>query len=660
MKTMSIAARAMRCAALAGLPIIGALPTAAAAAAPGAPLLARIFGDHAVLQRDRPITLWGHASPGSAVTVTLADRPVVVAADADGRWQAILPAMSAGGPYSLSVTAGAASQRLADLMVGDVYLCGGQSNMEFPARLSTGAWGGLAPHPEPMLRFAHVAHESSPAPLDDLAQAAPWRIVDATTVGDASAVCFYMARSLQRSLKIPVGFIDSDWGGTTIQSWISPAALATVPAYAEGVRTVGLLATDPSAARAAEERRGDAWWRANDPRWSAERRWADPLFDDTAWPTIEPAGSWKQAGIPALANFEGVAWLRKTVMLTADQAAAADRLLLGPIDTFDTVWVNGHWIGSNGIAWYWRDDAIPAGTLHAGRNVIAVRVMGAGGPTGQPGDRAIKLKDDTTVPLTGPWTYRLGAPLKGVTPPSPPWDVPTSLSTLYNGMIAPIARYGFRLAAWYQGEANVGDAKGYATLLPLLMKDWRHQTGTMTLPFLVAQLATIGTPESKTAESSWAELRDVQAKAVRADAHAGLAVTLDLGDRYDIHPTQKLIVGERLARAARSVAYGDSIEPGGPDVASVTRANRDLVVAFRHAVGGLRAYSADSAIGFEACAGKACRFVPGTIDGDRVILRGAATPGIDKVRYAWADAPYVNLYNADDLPAVPFEWPVAP
>ena len=425
------------------------------------------------------------------------------------------------------------------------------------------------------------------------------------------------------------------------------------------MRTVGLLATDPAAARAAEEHRSDIWWRANDPHWSTERRWADPAFDDATWPTIEPAGSWKQAGIPALADFEGVVWLRKTVTLTAEQAAVADRLLLGPIDTFDTVWINGHWVGGNGIAWFWRDDAIPAGTIHAGRNVIAVRVLGAGGPTGQPGDRAIKLRDGTSVPLTGPWTYRLGVPLKGQKPPSPPWDVPTSLSTLYNGMIAPIARYGFRLAAWYQGESNVGDTAGYATMLPLLMNDWRRQMNNPTLPFLVAQLAAYGAPTTKTVESGWAELRDVQAKAVRADAHAGLAVTLDLGDRYDIHPTQKLVVGERLARAARSVAYGDAIDPGGPDVASVTRSGADLVIAFRHTAGGLRTYSADSAIGFEACAGKTCRFFPGIIDGDRVILRGAATPGADMVRYAWADSPYVNLYNANDLPAVPFELPVA-
>jgi sialate O-acetylesterase len=633
------------------------LAASPAMAAPDAPLLARIFNDHAVLQRGRPIVLWGKAAAGAAVTATLDGHTATGRADRAGRWQATLPAMAAGGPYTLSVTSGTAAQQVGDVLVGDVYLCGGQSNMEFPARLSTGAWGGLAPHAEPQLRFAHIEKDSAAAPRDELKAAAPWRIVDATSVGDASAVCFYMARSLQHSLHVPVGFIDSDWGGTTIQGWISPAALASVPAYAAGTRTVATLASDPAAARAMEERRGEAWWRTHDPRWAATKPWADAGFDDAAWPTIGPAGSWKGGAVPALAGFEGVVWLRKTVTLTAEQAAAADRLLLGPIDNNDTVWINGRWTGANGIAWFWRDYAVPAGFLHAGRNVIAVRLLGSGGPTGQPGDRQIKLKDGTSVPLTGPWSYQLAAPLKDETPPSPPWEVPTSLTTLSNGMIAPIARYGFKLAAWYQGEANVGDAAGYRTLLPLLIADWRRQTGTPALPFLVAQLATIGTPATKPGESSWAELRDVQAKAVRADPHAGLAVTLDLGDRYDIHPTQKLIVGERLARAARAAAYGEATAPGGPEVASVTRAGGDLVVAFRNGA-GLRAYSADTAIGFEACVGKACRFVPGTIDGERIVLRGAGGAGVDKVRYAWADAPYVNLFNGDDLPAVPFEWPV--
>ncbi len=628
------------------------------AAAQDTPLLATVFSEHAVLQRDRPILLWGHAPAGETVTATLASDSGSTKADAKGRWELRLPARPAGGPFPLTVRAGARTQQLSDLMLGDVYLCGGQSNMEFPARLSTGAWGGLAHAPQPMLRFAHVEKASAPAPLENLAQPLRWRVIDGDSAGEASAVCFYMARSLQQQLKIPVGFIDSDWGGTTIQSWISPERLGTLPKYTESLKSLSALATDPAAARRLEDARETRWWRENDPRWAATQRWSSPDLDDSSWPTLTLAGSWRDAGIPALTAFDGVVWLRKVVTLTEAQAAAADRLQLGPIDSNDTVWINGRWMGSNNIDWFWRDYAVPAGALHAGRNVIVIRVLGGKGPTGAEANHLLKLRDGSAVPLGGPWSYQLAAPLKDKKPPIPPWEVPTSLSTLYNAMIAPIARYGFKAAAWYQGESNVAEAGEYPALLSLLFQDWRAQMGQPQLPILVAQLASYGTPLAKPQESNWAVLRKAQSDVVERDGHAGLAVTLDLGDRFDIHPTQKLVVGERLARAARAVAYGQAIAPGGPQATQVTREKGDLVIRFRHAEGGLQAYGAESAIGFEACTPTACRFVAGTVDGAQIVLRGADAGGVTHVRYAWSDAPYVNLYSREDLPAVPFDLPV--
>jgi len=628
------------------------------ALAQDAPLLAAVFSDHAVLQRNRPILLWGHAGPGETVSATFGNDSATTEADAKGRWELRFPARGAGGPYSLTVRAGAKTQALSDLMLGDVYLCGGQSNMEFPARFSTGAWGGVAHAPQPMLRFAHVEKASAPAPLEELGQPLRWRLVDGDSAGDASAVCFYMARALQQRLKIPVGFIDSDWGGTTIQSWISSGSLATLPKYTESLRSLAALAADPAAARKLEEARIEHWWSANDPRWSATKHWSAADFDDRAWPSMKLNGSWRDADIPALAAFDGVVWLRTVVTLTEAQAAAADRLQLGPIDSNDTVWINGRWTGSNNIDWFWRDYAVPAGALHAGRNVIAIRVLGGKGPTGTAANHLLKLHDGSAVPLDGAWSYQLAAPLKDKKPPIPPWEVPTSLSTLYNAMIAPIARYGFKGAAWYQGESNVAEASEYRGLLTLLFKDWRAHMGQPELPMLVAQLASYGAPSAKPVESDWAVLRQAQSDTVRQDGHAGLAVTLDLGDRFDTHPTQKLLVGERLARAARSVVYGEAIAPGGPEAVRVNRAQADLVIHFRHAGAGLQAYSAKSAIGFEACTKTACRFVPGDIDGNRIVLRGADTGGVTHVRYAWSDAPFVNLYSSEDLPAVPFDLPV--
>jgi sialate O-acetylesterase len=296
-----------------------------------------------------------------------------------------------------------------------------------------------------------------------------------------------------------------------------------------------------------------------------------------------------------------------------------------------------------------------------GRNVIVMRVLSGGqggGLSGQPEMRNIGLKDGQAIPLPAAWKVQRGSAVKGLTLPSAPWDVPTSLTTLYNGMIAPLVGYRFKLAAWYQGEANAGAADEYRALLPMLMRDWRQRFGQPALPFVVVQLTSFGSTAKMPGDSAWAELRVAQADAVAHDAHAGLAVTMDVGDRFDIHPTQKTLVGERLARMARAVAYGEKTTQGSPTAVAARRAGNDIVIAYKDTSGGLVTYSSDRAIGFEVCAGKTCRYTDARVQGDTVVLPGAATPDVTRVRYAWADAPFVNLFGGDDLPAAPFQLDV--
>lgn len=637
------------------------LVLAASAAAPALaqaapPAFAAIFGDHAVLQRGEPLTVWGTADPGQRVTVSLAGKTAEANTGPDGKWRLTLPEMTAGGPHQLSVAGGGAGTTLKDIMIGDVYLCGGQSNMAFPARLSTGAWTDFPANAN--LRFVNVQLVSTAAVQDDLKRPVEWQVVSPKTAGEASAVCYYMARTLQQSQKVPVGFINSSWGGTTIQGWIGASSLKTLPDYAKRLAALADMASNPAKAMAGEARRHEQWWEAHDPQAKAQRKWSSPEFDDAAWPAMTPSGSWKDAGIAALKDFDGAAWFRTTVTLDEAQARAATALQLGPIDTYDSTWVNGVRVGGGSTAWVWRDYAVPAGVFKPGRNVIAVRVLSGGtggGLTGSPEHRGIKTGDGKFIALSAPWKYQVGMRSKGLSIPPAPWDVPTSLSTLHNAMIAPLAGYKFKLAAWYQGESNAGEPREYETLLPLLIADWRKTFGQPALPFLVAQLSSFGAVSTKPGESNWARLREAQARTVRNDPRAGLAVTIDIGDRTDIHPPQKALVGERLARAARALAYGEAVAPGGPEAAGVTRAGEDLVVNFKNTGGGLRTYSAGHAIGFEACAGADCRYVLAVAQGDTVTLKGANVPGTTHVRYAWADAPYVNLYSADDLPAAPFE-----
>jgi sialate O-acetylesterase len=623
--------------------------------------LARIFSDHAVLQRDQPIAVWGTAGAGSKVAVTLGGRTVNGTADARGKWKAQLPPQAAGGPYTLTVTSSGQTVSRTDILVGDVYLCSGQSNMEFAVRNSTNAWSTTMMAANDRIRFLNVEKNSTAAPQDELKGPVAWKIAGPDTIGDASAVCYYMARSLQGSYKVPVGFVNASWGGTTIQGWIGGESLRTVRDYTAGVDAVKQYGTDPVAGMRAEDARNEAWWTAHDPAAAAQRAWIAPDFDDSAWPAVTPTGSWKDSGLQGFKDFDGVAWYRTTVTLTDAQAKAANAVNLGPVDTYDTTWVNGVRVGGISTGWMWRDYPVPSGVFRAGRNVIAMRVLsgGQGGGLSGPTDkRSIGLADGQAIPLPAAWKVQRGGAMKGQSVPPAPWSVPTSLTTLYNGMIAPLVGYKFKLAAWYQGESNAGAAQEYRTLLPLLMRDWRQRFGQPALPFFVVQLTSYGTPAKTPGQSGWAELREAQAAAVANDPHAGLAVTIDVGDRFDIHPTQKTLVGERLARAARAVAYGEKIDPGSPTAVSAQRKGNDIVVTFKDTGGGLVTYSSDRAFAFEVCAGTSCRYAEARAAGDTIVLPGAGTQDVTRVRYAWADAPFVNLFGADDLPAAPFQLEV--
>jgi len=623
--------------------------------------LSGLFSDHAVLQRDQPIAVWGTAGAGRGVVVTMGGRSASGTADAHGKWRIELPARPAGGPYALTAASDGRTVSRADILVGDVYLCSGQSNMEFAVRASTNAMGATYGAHNDSMRYLNVPKHSAATPQDEFKGPVEWTRLTPDTVLDASAVCYYMARSLQASYKIPVGFVNASWGGTTIQGWIGAETLRTVDGYKDGVDAVAVYGADADAGLRAEDARNEAWWRAHDPAAAAQRAWNAPDFDDSAWDAVTPSGSWKDSGLADFKDFDGVAWYRTAVTLTAAQAKAANALRLGSVDTYDTTWVNGVRVGAAGQPWVWRDYPVPAGVFRPGRNVIAMRVLSGGqggGLSAQPASRNIGLADGQSVALPAAWKVKRGSVLRGLSVPAVPWDVPTSLTTLYNGMVAPLAGYHFKLAAWYQGEANANAAHEYRTLLPMLMRDWRRRFGQPALPFVVAQLTAFGAAAKTPGRSEWAGLRHAQAEAVAGDAHAGLAVTLDVGDRFDIHPSQKTVVGERLARAARVVAYGERGAPGGPRAVSARRVGDDVVVAFRDTGGGLATYSSDRAIGFEVCAGAACRYADARVAGDTVVLPGAGGSGVTRVRHAWADTPFVNLFSGDDLPVGSFQLDV--
>jgi sialate O-acetylesterase len=636
--------------------LAGTTRSAAPAAQP-LPLLDEMFQDHAVLQRDRPIPIWGDARPGEEVAVSIKANSSRARADASGHWRASLPAMPAGGPYTLSVrTPSGAAQTLSDVLVGDVWLCSGQSNMEFPVSRSLNAENEISGSANDFIRVLTVARAVSPTPLQHFAAPVAWQAAAPATIKDFSAACYYFARELQKSKSIPQGLIHSSWGGSNIEAWIGAAGLRALGGYEPRLALLSLYAHDPQAGNQSLADLWENWWRARAPKGSEPWKNSD---DGPAWrDEPEPMRDWKTWGVPELANHDGMVWFRRTVTLTAAQAAGAAELSLGAIDEVDQTWVNERPIG-NSFGWGTeRTYPVPAGVLHAGLNTIVVNVLSVwdmGGMYGPPDHMALRCADGSSAPLGGQWRYQFVPETMGY-PPRAPWQSIGGMTSMYNAMIAPVAPYGLRGVLWYQGESNADDAAHYQTLLATLMSDWRSKFAA-ELPFLIVELPNFGVPPSAPMASGWASLREAQRRATSADSHAAIAVTIDIGDAHELHPPNKQEVGRRLARAARHLVYGEAISASGPVPLDARRDNQRIAVQFKDIDGTLVTYSAKRPMGFELCGAEqsSCRFVDAVIQSDRVLLDATDAAAPTRVRFCWGDAPVCNLYDRSGLPAGPFE-----
>jgi sialate O-acetylesterase len=650
--------------ALAATAVVAAIAGGAdAAAQPPPPLLDMMFQDHAVLQRDRPIPIWGQASPADQVTVSINASSVRARADASGHWRSMLPAMTAGGPYSLSVrTHSGASQTISDLLVGDVWLCSGQSNMELPVSSTLNAQGEISGSANNLIRVLGVAHAFNPVPLEQFASPVAWVAAKPATIRDFSAVCYYFARELQKTVSVPLGLIHSSWGGSNIEAWLSDAGLRMLGGFDQRLTLLSLYAHDPKAGNLALADQWESWWRSHAPVGSEP--WKTVAGDSMDWRDVpEPMREWKTWGVPELAKHNGMVWFRRSIVLTPEQAAGAAQLSLGVINEVDQTWVNEQAIGHS-FGWGTeRTYPVPPGVLHPGRNTIVVNVLStwnAGGMYGPSDHMALRCADASSVALGGQWRYQFVPDSMGY-PPRAPWQSVGGLTTIHNAMIAPIAPYGLRGVLWYQGESNTDDADRYQGLLAALMSDWRSKFGA-ALPFLIVELPNFGAPPTAPVASGWATVREAQRRTVANDPHAALAVTIDVGDAREVHPHNKQEVGRRLARAARHLVYGEHISASGPAPLEARRENQRIAVTFTDIDGALVAYSARRPIGFELCGGEqsSCRFVDAVIQNDRVLLDTADIATPTRVRFCWGDAPVCNLYDQSGLPAGPFEIAIHP
>jgi sialate O-acetylesterase len=620
-------------------------------------LLAAIFQDHAVLQRNRPLQVWGVAQPGDRITVSIDGRTARGQADGEGQWRATLPSLRAGGPYTLRArTRSGASQTIEDVLVGDVFLCSGQSNMGWPVSASMRATAEIAASANDQLRLLTVANANAPAPSGNFQTPVHWVAAAPETAPDFSAACYYFARELAKSVHTPIGLIAASVGGSTIETWISDQGLRALGRFDAPLDLLSLYARDRAAANLQFGETWQSWWSARAPTapWLA----GPPNENWRAVP--EPMRDWKNWGVSALARHDGMIWYRRHVRLDATQAAQDATLALGRIDDIDETWVNGHPIGTS---LEWRSGRVyplPRAVLHPGDNSIVVNVYSpveVGGMLGPVENMALHFADGSSTPLGGQWLYLPVLENTG-DPPRAPWLPYSGPTGAYNAMIAPIGAFGVRAVLWYQGESDTYTPETYQGLLTTLMADWRRHFAFETLPFLVVQLPNLGAPPTTPVASNWASLREAQRRAVVEDTYAGLVVTIDLGLPDDIHPTNKQPVGARLARAARHVIYGEAVSPSGPEASIARRRDAEIVVTFINVEGALVAFSGLQPNGFELCGADqaSCRFADARIEeADRIVLDVPSGSSPSRVRFCWGDGPICTLSDHSRLPAGPFE-----
>jgi sialate O-acetylesterase len=622
---------------LAGLLASGAL---------AAPTIDPQFGDHAVIQRGKPVLLSGTTVRGGVVMVTFADQTHAAKADASGRWQADFPARDAGEGLQLSVSGSDGSASSTDLAFGDVWLCSGQSNMEYPLRRALNGDGEVESADDPQLRLMKVPQQLAPTPQARFAEAPEWRPTTPEAAKDFSAACYFLARDLRATEKVPIGAIDDSWGGTPIRAWMDEAAVRSSGNGAV-VDLVELHRRDPAAAtRLFGEQWGD-WWRSR----TGDKAGAEPwrVSSRLTWKALPSLSFWDSWG-PQWKAFDGAIWARERVTLTPQEARSDAMLSMSAIDDMDETFVNGVAAGGMSAPTTARQYPIARGVLHPGDNEILVYARdfwGPGGFAGPPDAFMLTFADGHSKSLGSGWQYARIDDAIGQ-PATPPWDGSSGVSTISNAMVAPLAPLGIKGVAWYQGEADVGQP-GYDRRLAAWMANWRAQFRDPQLPFLIVGLAGWGKPVSKPADSGWAALIDEQRQATMRDSRSALVSAIDLGEANDIHPANKQEVGRRLALAAHKLVYGDG-GANGPLPLSAVRQGDAVVVTFTKP---LQVLSGKNANAFELC-GESCRYADARVDGTKVVIAGDGQP-VTRIRYAWADYPVVNLYDLDLLPVPVFE-----
>jgi len=632
--------------------------------------LPRLVGDNMVLQRDQPLKIWGWAAAGEKVTVTFRGQSLSAVTNDKGEWSVTLASQQAGGPFDMKITA---SNQIAlkNILVGDVWLASGQSNMEFPVSMQHGFGGVINEAAEvaaahyPQIRLFTVKHNISLSPLADVDSTGWWETTP-DTVKQFSAVAYFFARDLYQRYHVPIGLIHSSWGGTPAECWTSKGTILKFDDFSDVMKRVAAVTPRQWSDYDNYIAQKNAWYgqhKADDrgtvngkPVWAG----ADVDDSDSSWQTTVMPKPWPTR---ILKDFDGTVWYRKHIQLNNAQLKQDGNLHLSHWVVKDTTYVNGHEVGASSREEISREYHVPAEYLHVGDNVITMRVIGhsdsGNGFVGSYVDPAdvFMTVGEQKIPLAGEWKVRPGPDLADL-PDLPAvaefrTNFPLTPTVLFNAMIAPLEAFKIKGAIWYQGEANASKPAQYRKLFPAMIKDWRSAWGN-DFPFLFVQLAGFGREEAQPAEYQWAELREAQDKALSLP-NTGMATAIDVGDASDIHPRNKQEVSRRLALVARHLVYQDKVQASGPRYKSMAMDGNNVRVQFAEVGSGLQAQNGNELRGF-SIAGADGKYVwaKAKIVGNEVIVNNDTVTAPKAVRYDWGNTPQGNLYNKDGLPALPF------
>jgi len=614
-----------------------------------------LVSDGMVLQRDTNILIWGWADADEKITLSFNGKTHNTTADSDGKWKVMLSTSEAGGPYDMEINA-VNQITLKNILIGDVWICSGQSNMDLPmARVKDRYIDVIANSDNPSIRRFFVSKRYDfNTPQEDL-QSGCWESANPESILRFTATGYFFAKALYEKYKVPIGLIHASVGGSPAQAWISEDALKAFPEHLETAAKFK-DSTYLNQIISKDKTISDQWYnrlqQLDKGMATGEKAWFDTTYEASNWATMDIPGYWADED---LGPVNGVVWFRKEIDVPASMTGKPARLLLGRIVDSDSTYVNGKFVGSVSYQYPPRKYDIPADLLKPGKNIITIRIVNNIGRGGFIPDKPYQLSaEDQTIDLKGQWQYKLGATME---PLQSKTFIEWQPLGLYNGMIAPLRNYKIKGVIWYQGESNTGNPCEYQKLFPALIADWRQKWNQGDFPFLYVQLANFMQVNDQPSESNWAELRQAQLKTL-AIPNTAMAVTIDIGEWNDIHPLNKQDVGRRLALAARKVAYGDNqVVYSGPIYKSMKIDKNKIILTFSNTDGGLVAKGGGE-LEYFAIAGEDKKFVwaKAKIEGNKVIVWNDNITHPAAVRYAWADNPEgANLYNKEGLPASPFE-----